>query len=384
MLIIKKDLNMKLKLSFKKRVKKIIEMILFLLKAAGWYITQKSHQEKSTAYIFGVSKWKQKYIIDFLPEYYVVFAPSMEWPLLLTPIIKRKKNTVFFVWGSKVEKRFLQYALMNNIPVFHIEDGFVRSTGLGAMKSPPYSLCFDRSGIYYDATRPSDLENILNDYDFSRNPELIEHSKKVMDLLKNLGISKYNHVNRKNIDDIYGPKTKKRILVIGQVEDDASILLGSNKKWSNNDLVRFARMENPDAEIFYKLHPDVLSGCRAQYSDPAEISHMAKIIEEPLSLVDSFQTIDHVYTITSLSGFEALIRGISVTTVGVPFYSGWGLTDDRQFVERRKRRLTIEELFAGAYILYPRYLDPITKEKLTIEETIIRIASNIQSKDIIL
>ncbi|NNH31078.1 hypothetical protein C9413_16675, partial [Rhizobium sp. SEMIA 4085] len=94
------------------------------------------------------------------------------------------------------------------------------------------------------------------------------------------------------------------------------------------------------------------------------------VLEQDISLASSFRTIDHVYTITSLAGFEALLRGLKVTTLGCPFYSGWGLTDDRQPTDRRKRKLTVEQLFAGAYVLYPKYFDPVAKEYIDIERAI--------------
>jgi capsular polysaccharide export protein len=34
--------------------------------------------------------------------------------------------------------------------------------------------------------------------------------------------------------------------------------------------------------------------------------------------------VNEVWTMTSLLGFEALIRGKSVTCLGLPFYCGWG------------------------------------------------------------
>jgi len=47
---------------------------------------------------------------------------------------------------------------------------------------------------------------------------------------------------------------------------------------------------------------------------------------------------------TSLSGFEALLRDKKVVTYGSPFYAGWGLTEDHAVTERRCRRRTLEEL----------------------------------------
>lgn len=362
----------------KKRAKKFVLLIKFIMKVCFWILFKKQNNLQQTAFVFRVSKWKQPYIKAFLPEYKLQFVPSTQWTSLLAPVIKRNPNTVFIVWGVCEDEEISSFSRKHNILLYRMEDGFIRSNGLGSMHTAPYSICIDKTGMYFDSTRSSDLEVILNSYDFSTNQELIIRSKRCIDLLKKLGVSKYNHVEKKNIEEIYGPKDRKRVLVIGQVEDDASIKKGSNKKWTNNELVHLASRENPDAEIIYKPHPDVLTGRRPMQSDPREVKHIAKVIEEPLSLVDSFQTIDHVYTITSLSGFEALLRGISVTTVGAPFYSGWGLTEDRQEVSRRKRRLTIEELFAGAYILYPKYADPFTKEKLELEEVIENIASSLK------
>lgn len=127
-----------------------------------------------------------------------------------------------------------------------------------------------------------------------------------------------------NIDSLYGPKNRKRILVIGQVEDDASIEYGSRIKYTNNELVTIARLENPDAQIIYKPHPDVLNGFRKYQSNPKDVRHLCQIIEQDVPLFQALETIDHVYTISSLAGFEALIRNIRVTTMGCPFYSGWG------------------------------------------------------------
>ena len=58
----------------------------------------------------------------------------------------------------------------------------------------------------------------------------------------------------------------------------------------------------------------------------------------------------------------ALLRGVAVTTHGTPFYAGWGLTRDlAPRPSRRTRTLSLDELVAGALILYPRYLDPATE-----------------------
>ncbi|WP_249870458.1 capsular polysaccharide export protein, LipB/KpsS family [Oceanobacillus saliphilus] len=359
--------------SYKKRIKKMIKKLLAYVTIVYWKIRPLQKSNKPVAFLFHVSKWKQPYMSAFFERYDLRFVPFDYKLTFLRFELEKYQNKVFIVWSFNIDPELCKYAQKHHIPVYRMEDGFVRSKGLGAMHTPPYSLCIDKKGMYFDSSQPSDLEDILNTYNFKEDKPLLSQAEQGIKLLTELGISKYNHLEKKNIDEIYGPKTKKRILVVGQVEDDASILKGSMHPWTNNDLVLIASKENPDAEIIYKPHPDVLTGRRKKQSDPNDIKHLANVIEVPLSLVDSFQTIDHLYTITSLSGFEALLRDIPVTTLGAPFYSGWGLTDDRQPIDRRKRKLSVEELFAGAYILYPKYRDPYTKEKLTLEETIERI-----------
>ncbi|WP_236096565.1 capsular polysaccharide export protein, LipB/KpsS family [Bacillus sp. SB49] len=341
-------------------------------------IKPKQKTEKTVAFMIGFSLWKRDHVQSFYPEYQMIFVEEKQSVGKTLKQAKQYDDVVFIVWGYKEHQKMKSFAQNYGIPLYRMEDGFIRSVDLGAAHSIPLSMCLDSKALYYDSTEASDLEDILNNHPFSEDNELMDKARTTMKLLTNLEISKYNNVSKKNTEKIYGPKTQKRILVVGQVEDDASIAKGSARKMTNNDLVWLAKTENPDAQIIYKPHPDVLFGKRAMQSNPEDVAHIAQVIREPLSLNDAFKTIDHVYTITSLAGFEALIRGISVTTVGAPFYSGWGLTDDRQEVARRNRTLTIDEIFAAAYLLYPKYISPFTKEEISAEEAV-RIIERMRS-----
>jgi capsular polysaccharide export protein len=84
--------------------------------------------------------------------------------------------------------------------------------------------------------------------------------------------------------------------------------------------------------------------------------------------------IDEVHTMTSLAGFEALLRNRQVVVWGRPFYAGWGLTQDLCSLDRRRRRLDLLELAAGVLILYPRYLDPVTEMPCPAEVVLDRMA----------
>jgi len=328
-----------------------------------------------------IRRWKRAMLEAYFPETEFRYLPlylsdrtfMRDWQdaIVATP------GAVILVWSLNVSDAILEFARANQIPVVFLEDGFIRSLVGNASKSLPFSLTLDSRTLYFDSRQPSDLENILNSYNFDADPDLMQRARAGIDLLLQSGLSKYNAAAGQGADaDAVAAKTvpadgtagrRRRILVIGQVEDDASIRFGCDRPFTNNDLVRMAAAENPGAEILYKPHPDVLNGVRAQRSNPSDVAHLATVITAPVSLPDLLSRADHVYAITSLGGFEALLRGLPVTLAGCPFYAGWGLTDDRQPNPRRGRKLTIEQLFAAAYLLYPRYFNPVDGSHIDFE-----------------
>ncbi|TCM52729.1 capsular polysaccharide export protein [Rhizobium sp. PP-F2F-G48] len=348
-----------------------------LAKPISAYLQRRVSSLEPRAYVLGLSPWKA-FIRHWLAGETVVQwnrnMSRLKFHTLVAPALRLRKGSKVYVWGYKIPAFVEDFCEKHGIALIRVEDGFLRSIALGATKAPPISLCFDRGGMYFDATQPSDLEQILQTYDFSADPALLDRARRGIDSLVASRLSKYNTSRDIDIASIYGPKTRRRILVVGQVEGDASILKGCDRKIDNNDLVRVAAAENPDAQIIYKPHPELLHGTRPYQSDPRDVRHLAMILKEDITLADAFETVDHVYTITSLSGFEALIRGIPVTCLGMPFYAGWGATDDRQLCPRRTVRRSTTEIFAAAYILYPRYFDPSLRTELDFEGALALLA----------
>ena len=238
-------------------------------------------------------------------------------------------------------------------PARHVEDGFLRSRGLGARLVPPLSLVADAHGIYYDPTCESDLEALIAT---PPPPGAERRAERLAATLVSAGLSKYNvGAALPNLPDGH------RILVPGQVEDDASIRLGASEVRTNRALLARVRAENPGAMILYKPHPDVETGLRpGGLTDAEALAHADLILPgtDPAPLIEA---VDEVWTITSLLGFEALLRGKPVTCLGAPFYAGWGLTRDLGPVPaRRAARPTLAALAHAALVAYPRYLDPVS------------------------
>jgi capsular polysaccharide export protein len=145
------------------------------------------------------------------------------------------------------------------------------------------------------------------------------------------------------------------------VEDDRSVQSGGGPVQTNLELLRRARANAPDAYILYKPHPDVEAGHRKGIIRDQIALGLADEIVRDEAIGALIAMVDEVHVNTSLAGFEALLRGRAVTTYGVPFYAGWGLTTDLGSVPtRRNIRRTLDELVAAALLIYPRYLDPDT------------------------
>ncbi|QIW15221.1 capsule biosynthesis protein [Pasteurellaceae bacterium RH1A] len=313
-------------------------------------------------YCVGMSLWKQAVIKPFFrfPRCHLHFVPSVG----KLPCKKWAENDRLLIWGTG-KPEVLAYAEAHKIALLRMEDGFIRSVGLGSNLVPPLSLVCDDVGIYFNAERPSRLEQILQEQVFTQE-DLDQAGFLQIALVE-------EHIGKYNVGDSQFklPQTdKKKILVVGQVEDDASIRTGSPQIFKNLDLLKKVREGNPNAYIVYKPHPDVVSGNRVGHIPPDQAVQFADFLAEKANVLDCILAVDELHTMTSLAGFEALLRGKTVHCYGLPFYSNWGLTVDHLKLERRTRQLSLLELIAGTLVYYPLYIDPNTRHMINAQQAI--------------
>ncbi|EAH8849163.1 capsular polysaccharide biosynthesis protein [Campylobacter lari] len=305
----------------------------------------------NTLYFLGFTLWKRWFMKPFFKakNNKIIFLNS------LNELYKAKLNSEdkIFIWGKKYDKTLLAKDFSNEI--FLVEDGFLRSIFLGSDLTRPFSLIVDSKGLYVDPSKPSDLEDILQNYVFDEN--LKQRAKKLISTITQNKFSKYNGLKHEKLNF---NTNKKIILIPAQVEDDASMILGG-AGFNTLKLLQSVRKVNENAFIVFKPHPDVLSGNRKGLKDKSIILKYCDEIIEDVSIDSAINACDEVHTITSTSGFDALLRGKKVVVYGKPFYAGWGLTSDLYEIPRRTRVLSLEELVAGVLILYPRYIHPKSK-----------------------
>lgn len=323
---------------------------------------QQFERNRGSNLCLGFPPWKRGYVSRFLfsPWGQTLFF-NRQQDLINYLSIQSDHDTIcnnrVVLWGGNA----IDLADQNNKvkETVRVEDGFIRSVGLGKYYIPPVSLVFDTMGIYYDPAIESDLEKIIGVGNFS--DEQLQLALRLQEKLITTGVTKYNVGHEALPKQLVEAKRagKKIIFVPGQVEDDASISASCEKINHDLALIEAVKEKNrdPTTLILYKPHPDVVSGHSWSRKNSSAIERLADFSVKEVNMHDCLAIADEVHTMSSLAGFEALLRGKLVFTYGRPFYAGWGLTFDSLPIPRRNRKVTLPELITAVLIIYPRYID---------------------------
>jgi len=305
---------------------------------------------------FGFTHWKKYMLPKFMRHAGAKFKHA-DNPEKAVQLLEKHQGSRLLIWGQLE----LPEALSHYTPV-RVEDGFLRSRGLGADFNLPLSLAFDPTGIYFNSQRTSRLEEILESHTFSTQE--LEQADALIDFLRTHKLTKYNlGISEATLP--HAAHGQRTILVPGQVDADASIAYGSPVIHSNRELLKKIRECNPDAYILYKPHPDLLAGVRTGAPLWDGIENDVDHLIESGDVISWIQAVDEVHTLTSTVGFEALINQKPVSTYGIPFYANWGLTNDLHRTGRRTASRSLRELVAAALVLYPIYVHPKTNRKIS-------------------
>ncbi len=359
-----------------------------------WLITNRQWRDNfpKNITLYQISFWKNKFIQQFLAtsQSELFYKPKIEpRTLLSSKHFFYPKHHPFLIWGLAKKKKLLDNLInfQKNPEIWCLEDGFIRSNGLGANLIAPLSVVMDKTGIYYNAVEPSDLEHLL-----IHQPALTKTQRqRVQHLIENLlnkNVSKYNVGQHQQLQLNTQQKSHK-ILVVGQVEDDLSVQYCASDIKTNLDLLKTVRQKNQQSFIVYKPHPDVQAGLRTGKISDEQMQQYADLVVTDISLPICLQAVDELHTISSLSGFEALLRSKKVVCYGLPFYAGWGLTQDlaqnmqsQQTLIRRQQRsaLTLEELVYHTLISYPLYHLPHGYGLAQVENVINHLYQNTDSQ----
>ena len=269
-------------------------------------------------------------------------------------------------WGRKRSGRRAEVlARWLRRPCLLLEDGFVRSV---ARDDPPLSLIIDPVGVYYDATAPSALEHTIA---AGVDDRQADRARALAGAWCDGHVSKYNHAA-----DYAGALPERYVLVVDQTFGDLSVALGLADAASFRAMFDVALAENPDCEVVVKVHPDVFTRARRGWLDiPRADRDRVMVIGADCHAARLLDHARAVYTVTSLMGFEALLRGKPVRCFGMPFYAGWGLTTDELPAPVRRCPATFEALVHAALVSCSRYINPADGTSWQAEDVIAHVAA---------
>ena len=350
-------------------------------------VLQRRYQkpEVNTLYALGFSLWKRAFVSRF--------AQGLGKEIRFVNNDKSLRKAIqpgdgILIWGMKpFNSRLLLANIglsetdLSTLPVWRMEDGFIRSCGLGAELRRPGSLVIDRQGIYYNATKPSELEQALNSLQLSDIEKV--RGRKLQELLLSQRVSKYNLVGQ--VQDVFAGAQpgQRKVLVTGQVDSDASLKYGSPETFSNKDLLRkvSSALKGQNVYIVYKPHPDVVQAGRAGHVAEGDALQFVDRVVTGVDIFDCLEQCDELHVMSSQAGFEALLQNKTVHCWGMPFYAGWGLTVDHLTCERRTARRTLEELVYIALCHYPRYINWNTRRFTSPENQVMQLSRERKEKE---
>ncbi|WEZ85802.1 capsular biosynthesis protein (plasmid) [Rhizobium sp. 32-5/1] len=286
-------------------------------------------------------------------------------------------------WGGRIPaKTAIGIAHLRSLPHWNLEDGFLRSVGLGKAGSIPLSIIADDLGLPVDAGHPSRLERLIEDPVLERNAA---SGKAIRERLVQHKLSKYNHLP--HTPPKLERSTRRRILLVDQVVGDVSVGRALGNAASFEQMLRDAVASG--GQCLVRTHPDVMAGyCKGYLTEPAARTPGVIFVDDPVSVASILDVVDEVWTVSSQFGLDALLRGLPVRCYAVPFYAGWGLTQDKAseaakaaIAQRRKARPTLDELVEVIFSLYPSYRDPVTWQPLHVLQAIDLLVGELAARE---
>jgi len=214
---------------------------------------------KTRAWVCAPGVLKVPFLSAFLPDYDLSALPGSSIEAVLG-------------WGMKpTAEAGRRWAAKHDKPYIALEDGFLRSVGIGESGATSLSLIVDDLGVYYDATRPSRLEHLIQTAPDWCDVAMKARARGLIDRIVASGVSKTN-MGGPLAPDLLKPG--RRVLIVDQTFGDASIGYGLATEASFSDMLATARRDEPDAQLIVKRHPAVAAG-RKQGCIPAVVMGVA-------------------------------------------------------------------------------------------------------------
>lgn len=322
---------------------------------------------KSFSLLVGFSNWKLFFIEKFIKEKFLFSTKKINFINLFFHILfAPTKPKKIYIWGYEIGHWALLVSKIFNIKISRVEDGYLRSFDLGKEHNQANSLVIDNESLHFDKNGKSIIHELISEEIDEKITN--QHAEYFIKFCKNNFITKYSAINKKHLDTIERINNlfpaANFIGVVGQKPNDKSMIYGNPKSYSNFSIFYKALKENKDSIIIFKQHPDVVDNLLTDILIRLFCIFSKRtffIKDKFLSPIYFINRSNVIYTISSTIGLEALIHDKKTVVFGTPFYAGYGLTEDRVKIERKKKLITKEQLIYNYIYRYCKYSANINK-----------------------
>lgn len=250
-----------------------------------------------------------------------------------TPLMLNASCAVIMHGVGRPARKAMAASAALELPLLYTEFGPIQT--FDHRESHALSLTVDHLGAPSSSDRETYLEGLikqgLSDDELAR----IEH---VITQWKQAGVSRFNHS--------VAPKLPNDRFVVVLAEPVP--LGGDNKVWREvtDNQVALAKQRFPN--------------------------HQVVVVKAKAHAAEALKNAEAAFTHSSPVGFEALLWGTPLFVHGMPFYAGWGLTEDSLPAPARRQPLPqgLAQLAYAYLIKYTRYVNPFDNQRLEVEQAI--------------
>ncbi|MEJ1158270.1 capsular polysaccharide export protein, LipB/KpsS family [Prosthecomicrobium sp. N25] len=285
--------------------------------------------------------------------------------------VAEKAAASLLVWTDRIPAALEAEAQRRDVGVVRFAKSVLKPYGLETPFVPLPAVAVDDVGLHLDASRPSRFEALVASTDFS--PLLVARGRALRE--RYLAIEARAAVDLGTVRRDIAGKAGQRpvVLVVGEPAGSPAVRLGTTRVANTKSLLAAVRAERPDAFLVYFEAAEDASRRRGGWLPAAVLREGADHLIRDDRLAGLLDLAEEVHVMTSQHGFDAVMAGMRVVAWGAPFYAGWGLTEDREPIPRRARRLDADQLAAVTFALYTRYIDPVSGIPCEAEDYFARI-----------
>ncbi|MCP0914814.1 hypothetical protein NKV53_10805 [Legionella sp. 27cVA30] len=262
---------------------------------------------------------------------------------------------------QKFKSKIRQLRQKYQLPFLYVQRGFIN------LKHAQCSILIDDLGYYYETTRPTRLQQLLNgNQELTRTQE--NYAKSCMKQIINNDLLSFS----KNTQEILGRAGAAKILLIDEAMRAPHLAGGLANKDTFKNMLLEALQCYPDHDILI-YYPQEGRGERHFYNKAFLLPYLKEhknifMLAPCYPFQVILKHVEEVFVVTANKGFEAVYSGKKVTCFGAPFYSNWGLTHDKVKLANHIRQRGILDVFYFAYIVLSRYYHPVLEKKCQLHE----------------